>query len=178
MTNTDNLRTRNGEFLETRFPGELPLAPALRTVIVACADQRADPTHVLGLRLGEAAVVRNAGGRITPATLQAIAMMATVIAEEGESGGFEMIVMHHTDCGVSRLARHEDLLATYFGVPADELPAKHVTDPFAAVRADIATLRDNPFLPDDLIVSGLVYDVKTGAVSTAVEAAALRSGVQ
>ncbi len=176
MTNTDTLRARNAEFAATRYPGELPLPPALRTVIVACADQRADPTHVLGLGLGEAAVVRNAGGRITPATLQTIAMMATVIAEEGESGGFEMIVMHHTDCGVSRLAHHGDLLASYFGVPAGELPAKHVADPFAAVRADVDTLHANPILPDDLVVSGLVYDVKTGGVSVVIEAGPLRAG--
>jgi carbonic anhydrase len=169
MTVTDEVVARNTRFAAERFT-PLSLVPSLRAVVITCADHRVDPAHVLGLGLGEAAIVRNAWGRITPAAMQTVAMMAAVVAQEGESGGFELIVLHHTDCGVARLAAHEDLLAGYFGIAVDELPAKHVTDPRAAVAADVEQLRSNPALPDDLIISGLVYDVVSGSVEIAVPA--------
>jgi len=172
MTVTDQFIQRNAEFA-ARGPEPLSVVPALRAVVITCADHRVDPAHILGLGLGEAAVVRNAGGRITDTTLQTVAMMAIVIAEEGQSGGFELIVLHHTDCGVGRLAGHADLLASYFGIATERLPEKHVSDPIAAVAADVELLRSNPMLPRDLIVSGLVYDVDTGKVETVVPAAPL-----
>ncbi len=134
---------------------------------MTCADARVDPAHVLGLELGEAAVIRNIGGRITPPTLQAVAMMAMVVAQYDASGGFELIVLQHTDCGIRRLAEHHDLMASYFGVPIEELPNKHVTDPYRATAADVSALRANPAMPADLVISGLVYDVATGRVTSA-----------
>jgi carbonic anhydrase len=174
MSRIATLRDRNAEFVAARFAGELPPIPSMKTVVITCADPRVDPAYVLGLELGEAAVVRNAGGRITPATLQAVAMMATVVAEEGASGGFELILVHHTDCGVARLAPHEGMIAAYFGIPVEQLAEKHVTDPYRAVAADIEALRSNPLLPDDLIVGGLVYEVESGEAVVAVPPGPLR----
>jgi carbonic anhydrase len=165
MTVTETLRERNAAFAAQLL--EPPDAiPKLRTLVVTCADPRVDPAHVLGLELGEAAVIRNIGGRITPATLQAIAMLAVVVADFGASGGFELIVLQHTDCGIKRLSEYDDLMGSYFDVPIAELPAKHLTDPHKATAVDVATLRANPAMPDDLVISGLVYDVVTGRVTS------------
>jgi carbonic anhydrase len=176
MAASDALLARNADFAAKTFQRGLPVAPSLRMVIIACADQRADPTHVLELEPGEAAVIRNPGGRVTPGSLQAVAMLAAVAAGEGISGGFELVVMHHTDCGMTRLTRHEDLLADYFGVPAAEVEAKQVGDPRLAVEADLASLGDNPLLPSSLTVTGLVYDVETGLVETVAGPRRLREG--
>ena len=174
MTTAEALLERNAAFSARGFTPDLPVLPRLKTVLVTCADQRVDPAHVLGLDLGEVAVLRNPGGRITPAILQEVAMLAVVAAEEGATGGFELIVLHHTDCGMTRLARHPDLLSAYFGIERDELASKAVSDPEQSVVSDIEALRASPMLPSSLIVAGLVYHVETGGVTTVVAPGALR----
>jgi carbonic anhydrase len=70
MATFDTLIGRNQDFAAHHFPKNLPLMPTLRTMIIGCVDQRVDPAHLLGLQPGEAIVIRNVGGHITPATLQ------------------------------------------------------------------------------------------------------------
>ncbi len=105
--------------------------------------------------------------------MQTLAMLAAVAAREGAAGGWELVVLQHTDCGITRLADYTDVLADYFGVAEAELPAKAVTCPRQAVAADVAELKANPLLPATLIVSGL-YDVATGRLETVVEPGSLR----
>lgn len=170
MNAIDTLIERNGDFAAHRFAADLSLMPTLRTMIVGCVDPRVDPAQVLGLGLGEAAVIRNIGGRITPATLQTMAILGTIARVEGAppGGEFNVVVLHHTDCGITRLAGFPDLLAGYFGIPRDDLDAKAVADPWASVRADVAALKAQPTLPSEFVVSGLVYDVTTGRVDRVV----------
>ena len=160
------------------FTAGLAMMPNLRTMIIGCADPRVDPAEVLGLELGDAVVIRNIGGRITPSTLQTMAMLRLVAAADpaGPPGpGWNLIVLHHTDCGINRLTGYPDLLADHFGVPAAELEHKHVTDPWASVATDVAALKANPFLPAELVVSGLVYDVGTGRIEQVVGPEPLRN---
>ena len=175
MTTIDILTERNQEFAAHDFT-RLPLMPKLKTLIISCADPRVDPTHVLGLELGEALVIRNLGGRITPATFQMIAMLGAIAQVEGINPGknFNLIVFHHTDCGLTRLTEKPALLASYFGTAQAELETKAVTEPYTAVAGDIATLKANPALPGEWLVSGLVYDVTTGLVETVVSPGPLR----
>jgi carbonic anhydrase len=177
MTTTiDTLVARNDDFAAQRFRGGLSLMPSLKAIVVGCADPRVDPAQVLGLDLGEAAIIRNLGGRITPATLQTMAMLGLIPQVEGVAvgGGFHLIVLHHTDCGITRLVGFPDLLAQHLGVARDDLAAQAVTDPYAAVKVDVATLRANPNLRGDFLVSGLVYDVATGRIEVVVAPAPLR----
>lgn len=176
MTTLDTLTNRNQEFATHRFAANLPLMPTLRTLIISCADPRVDPAHVLGLELGEALVLRNAGGRVTPATLQMIALLGAIARVEGliPGSGFQLIVFHHTDCGLTRLTGNPDLLAGYLGVSQAELEAKAVTDPRAAVARDVAALKATPSLPGNWLVAGLVYDVTTGLVDIVVAPEFLR----
>jgi len=133
---------------------------------------------VLGIEPGEAVVIRNVGGRITPAALQTISLLGQIARVDGAGpeGGLNLVVLHHPDCGISRLARCRDQLAGYFGVPTDDLDAKAVADPMAAVEVDVGLLRTVASLPRDLIVSGFVYDVATGLLDTVVPPAPLGDG--
>jgi carbonic anhydrase len=176
VTVVATLTQRNRTFAATH-PGERPaLEPNLKVVILCCADHRADPAHVFGLKPNEAIVIRNPGGRVTPDFLRNLGVLATIAQVERLSSGFELILMQHTDCGLSHLSAetHAEVLAPFLGVRPAELGAKNLSDPREAVRSDIALLRQNPFVPPTLIVGGLVYDVDTGRVETIVPPAALR----
>lgn len=178
MDTIKTLNERHKRFVAHRFAPGLAMMPKLKTMIIGCADPRVDPAEVLGLELGDAAVIRNIGGRITPATLQTMAMLRLVAAADpgGPPGpGWNLIVLHHTDCGINRLTEHPDLLAEHFGIGKGELGSKHIADPWASVATDVAALKANPFLPAQLIVSGLVYDVATGHIEQVVGPELLRS---
>jgi carbonic anhydrase len=176
MTMLDTLIERNQDFAAHHFPKDLPLMPTLRAMIIGCVDPRVDPAHLLGLKLGEAVVIRNVGGRITPGTLQTIGMLGRVAQGEGgnPSGEFHLVVLQHTQCGIAHLEGNPDMLASYFGIGKEGLKAKAVTDPHAAVAVDVAALKANPVLPGNWLVSGLVYDVATGLIDVVVPPAPLR----
>jgi carbonic anhydrase len=177
MDTIDRLTERNTHFAAHQFRAGLVMMPTLKTMIIGCADPRVDPAEVLGLELGEAVVIRNIGGRITPATLQTMLMLRLVAAADpaGPPGpGWNLIVLHHTDCGINRLTGYPELLADHLGVDKAALDSQHVTDPWASVATDVAALKANPFLPAELIVSGLVYDVETGLIEQIVGPEQLR----
>jgi len=120
------------------------------------------------LEAGDAMVIRTLGGRITPATLQTITLLLTSAQILGANPGtFNIIVLHHTKCGITPLVQKPDLLARYFGVDEVDVETKAVTDPRAAVAVDVAVLKANP-QTREWSISGLVYDVTTGLVETIV----------
>jgi carbonic anhydrase len=165
MSTIETLADRNRDFATNGFTSQLPMMPKLKTMVIACADPRVDPAHVLGLEPGDAVVIRNVGGRITPATLQTMAMLRLVAGSENAAGpGWSLIILHHTDCGINHLAGYPDLLAEHFGISADELDSKHITNPHQSVKTDVELIKGNPFLPAEFLVSGLVYDVATGLI--------------
>jgi carbonic anhydrase len=158
----------------------LPRAlPNVRAIVIGCADMRVDPAHVLGIKPGEAVVMRNIGGRITPGLLEQLGLLGRIGEVAGEipggGGDFHIIVLQHTDCGITRLAGDTGMLAHYFQIQQGELKTKAVTDPQAAVAVDVASLRAIPALPGKWLVSGLVYDVVTGLVEVVVPPAPIRS---
>jgi carbonic anhydrase len=174
MTVIDTFHQRNATHAATRFV-PLPLRATLNTTIVTCVDPRVDPAHILGLALGEAAVIRNVGGRITPDTLQTLALLGRLPRPERAGvAAPHLVLLQHTDCGILQLERFPAPLAASFGIPADQLATKAIADPRAAVRVDVALLAATPELPGTLVVAGLVYDVATGLVATVVPPAALQ----
>jgi len=118
------------------------------------------PSDVLGLALGDALVMRNIGGRITPEALRAWALLGR-LGQGGPPGG-QFVIMHHTDCGIRRLADFPDQLAAWFEIPVAELESKAIHDPYASVRVDVRIARQ--VLPPRLPVTGVVYDVHTGLI--------------
>jgi carbonic anhydrase len=153
------------------------MMPSMKTTIIGCVDPRVDPSTVLGLRQGEAAVIRNVGGRIFPSTLQTMGMLRMVAKSNGaEMGaGWNLIVLHHTDCGINCLARQPEMLAKHFGVSPENLDALAITDPRRSVAVDVAALKSNPQLPADLLITGIVYDVSTGRIEIVVPTSPVHS---
>lgn len=143
----------------------LPMEVRLQAIVLTCMDPRVHPAEALGLQRGEAVVIRNGGGRVTPEFLTQVALLSALTqAEQQQGASFELIVMHHTDCGLSHLdqAGAHTLLGHYLGVPADEVPDHHPSNPERAVAYDLQKLRDHPAVPDSLTLSGLVLDLSTG----------------
>jgi carbonic anhydrase len=185
MNYIDSLLERNKTFAAQQpaagiLMSSLPSAlPNVKAVIIGCADMRVDPAHVLGIVPGEAVVLRNIGGRITPGLLQEMGLLGRIGEVAGEipggGGDFHLIVLQHTDCGITRLAGDPAMLAQYFRISEAELKRKAVSDPRAAVEGDVAFLRTIPGLPGAWFVSGLVYDVATGRVEVVVPPDRLRS---
>jgi carbonic anhydrase len=143
--------------------------PQLRLFVVTCLDPRIDPAHLLGLELSDAMVIRNGGGRATPAVIEEIAFIAQIAAGAVPEGPlFEVAVIHHNQCGTGALAddgfRHR--YAELVGGDEDELRERAVLDPVETVRVDVGLLRAAPAIPDRVRVSGHVYDVTTGLVET------------
>jgi len=152
---------RNAAFAATGRSPAFPFRPATPCRCLGCVDSRVDPSDVLGLELGEGVVMRNIGGRITPATLRSWALLGRLGQGQPPRSG-HLVILHHTDCGIRRLAAFPEQLAAFFEIPADELESKAVDDPYAAVRVDAAIARHT--LPPSRLVSGLVYDVNTGLI--------------
>ena len=111
MSTIDILLQRNHDFAAHRFVAGLSMRPSLHALIISCADPRVDPAHILGLEPGEAVVLRNVGGRVTPGTLQLLTMLLQVPTganananANANASPFQLIALHHTDCGITRLA--------------------------------------------------------------------------
>jgi carbonic anhydrase len=178
MTRMEPLLERNEQFARDYRPVPLGL-PETRTLILGCLDHRVDPALILGLRLGDAPVIRNAGGRVTPAVVEDVAYLA-FLAEQlfGGAGAdapeslFEVAIVHHTQCGTGFLADPAFLrrAAEATGLPEAGLRAGAVDDPYATVVTDVERLLASPLLSPKVSVSGHVYEVATGRVSTVVEA--------
>ena len=173
MTKMTPLLQRNEQFARTYTPVALGL-PAAQVIIVTCLDHRVDPATVLGLQLGDAPVIRNAGGRVTQAVIDDLAYLA-FLAEQlsggqgAQDGLVEVAVIHHTQCGTGLLAdpgfRHQAAAST--GLAETALEASAVADPHITVKTDVERLI--AALPPTVSVSGHVYDIATGRVTTTLE---------
>jgi carbonic anhydrase len=180
MNVIDDLVQRNKAFAESDFNADLKMMPSMKTVVIGCVDPRVDPADVLGLKHGEAAIIRNVGGRINPAALQNMAIVRTVANAQGKEigPGWNLIVLHHTDCGITPCLHHSpELLARNLGVSTADLDKLAIADPYAAVAIDVAALKANQQLPASFTVTGMVYDVATGLVETVVPPSILRPEV-
>jgi carbonic anhydrase len=175
----ESLLRRNREFAGRGFVPDLKMLPAGKTLIIGCVDPRVDPMDIFQLEPGEAAVIRNIGGRVNPALLETLGLLRAVSKGAGGIAGTDsnLIVLHHTDCGIRHCYHHaRGLLSRHLGVEMDSAldDTRAVNDPYAAVANDVATLKADPQLPPGYIVSGLVYDVATGLVETVVPPSRLR----
>src|SRR5215472_18017037 len=130
----DSMLERNQDFAArqsaagTLMPWLPQALPNVKAIIIGCADMRVDPAHVLGTKPGEAVVMRNIGGRITPGLLEQLGLLGRIGEVAGEvpggGGDFHIIVLQHTDCGITRLASDTHKLANYFQIKEEELRTK------------------------------------------------------
>jgi carbonic anhydrase len=172
------LLARNERFVEDSFTDGLKIIPSMKTLILGCVDPRVDPMDIFHLAPGEAAIIRNVGGRVNPSLVETMTILQTVSAAGGSplGAGWNLIVLQHTKCGIVGCYHHAPkLLAPYMGVDDSALDSLAITDPYQAVKVDVEALRANTEIPGGFTVSGLVYDVDTGRIETVVPPATLRA---
>jgi carbonic anhydrase len=151
----EHLTHDNERYLET-FPGPRPLRPRLRLAVVTCMDSRLDLFGALGLNVGDAHLLRNAGGMITEDMLRSLAL------SQRKLGTREIAVIHHTDCGMYNLddvAFRAEIAAETGRPPTWDVPG--FTDYEQAVREAVNDVRACEWLPCRDDVSGFVFDVST-----------------
>jgi carbonic anhydrase len=157
MSTIDELLESNRSFAAAFDQGGLPLPPARKVAIVACMDARLNPYPILGLKLGEAHVIRNAGGVITDDEIRSLAISQHLLGTE------EIMLIHHTDCGMLTFNDREfaDRLESETG-QRPEWEARSFGDLDQDVRDSIKRIKDSPFILRTDGVRGFVYDVATG----------------
>jgi carbonic anhydrase len=158
MSATDDL-LRNAEAYSSSFSPGATKAPAKKVAVLACMDARLDPARVLGLEEGDAHVIRNAGGVATEDAIRSLAI------SQHELGTEEIVLLHHTDCGVLGFDDDEfaDRLEGEAGTRPDWEPIGF-SDIEEDVRRAVQRIRESPFLPWTESVRGFVYEVETGRV--------------
>lgn len=157
MSTTDDLVKNNEDFARSFDKGDLPLPPARKIAIVACMDARLNPYPILGLGLGDAHVIRNAGGVITDDEIRSLAISQHLLGTE------EIMLIHHTDCGM--LTFNDQEFADRLEAETGQRPsweARSFPDLDQDVRDSIERIEDSPFVPRKDSIRGFVYDVETG----------------
>ncbi|GAC1311345.1 MAG: carbonic anhydrase [Vulcanimicrobiaceae bacterium] len=159
---TNEYLRRNLEYASTP-PGSSPSIPSGQVAIVACMDARLDVYAILGLRPGEAHVIRNAGGVVTDDVLRSLVISQRLL------GTVEIVLVHHTDCGMLKFT-DEALRAKIVAETGSEPPyAFHAFADLADdVRAGIAKIQGDPHIPHRDRVRGFSYDVATGRLHEVV----------
>ena len=160
MSATDELLANNAEYAEKFDKGGLPLPPSKKVAIVACMDARVMPALILGLKEGEAHVIRNAGGVVTDDEIRSLAISQRLLGTE------EIILIHHTDCGM--LTFNDDEFRQALQEDTGIKPtwsAEAFGDLEGDVRQSIARIKASPFIPRKDSVRGFVYDVETGKLN-------------
>jgi carbonic anhydrase len=158
MSVTDELLANNSRYTES-FSGPLPLPPAKGVAVVACMDARLNVYGVLGLNEGDAHVIRNAGGRAADA-------LRSLVISQRLLGTQEVLVVHHTDCGMLTFdnATLQGICREQLGADASDIDFLPFSDVEQSVRDDMEIIRSSPLIPNDTRVTGVVYDVQTGKI--------------
>ena len=160
MSATDELLKNNEDFAASFDKAELPLPPAKKVAVVACMDARVNPYPILGLELGDAHVIRNAGGVITDDEIRSLAISQRLLGTE------EIILIHHTDCGMltfsdddfkRQIQEETGIKPTWAAEAFDDLEGD--------VRQSIERIKSSPFIPNKDSVRGFVYDVESGKLT-------------
>ena len=172
MSVTDEVLKANEEYARNFALGHLPLPPARKLAVVACMDARLIVSQILGLKAGDAHIIRNAGGIVTEDALRSLIISHHLLGTQ------EVIIINHTDCGMLTF-KDEDLrarLQQQTGTAAVS-PASFqaFTNLERNVQEQIQKLKSHPWVPKQISVRGFVYDVKTGKLKEVREAHAASS---
>jgi carbonic anhydrase len=159
MALVNELLAANETYAEGFTKGDLPMPPGRKFAVVACMDARLDPAKALGLEEGDAHVIRNAGGRAADA-------LRSLVISQRLLGTQDVIVVHHTDCGMLTFdnATLHGICREQLGADASDIDFLPFSDLEQSVRDDVAIIRSSPLIAKDTPVTGFVYDVKTGKI--------------
>jgi carbonic anhydrase len=156
MTQIDRLLAANKSYAAARA-NVADARPSSHIAVVTCMDARIDVFATLGLHLGEAHIIRNAGGRVTDDVLRSLALSSQVLGVD------TVVVMQHTECGLAGVTDEE--LRALTGADLGFFP---IDDHAAALREDIETLSATPFLSPLRTIAGFIYDVQSGEIDDVV----------
>ncbi|KAK9454571.1 carbonic anhydrase [Dipodascopsis uninucleata] len=150
----------NAAYASQFTKGDLPLPPGRKFAVVTCMDARLDPSKALGLSEGDAHVIRNAGGRAKDA-------LRSVVISQQLLGTEEVLVIHHTDCGMLTFTNsdiHGLLQQKFKDVDTSTIDFLPFSDVKRSVSDDVEYLRSSKLIPDEIPISGWVYEVETGKI--------------
>ncbi len=161
----DDVIKANADYADAFALGGLEPVAARGLAIVTCMDSRIEPLALLGLRPGDAKILRNAGARVTEDVLRTLVLAVHLL------GVNRILVMPHTRCRMVQAqdgAVHESIRQRS-GLDTRSLDFRLISDQEAVLRADMRRIRSSPYLPEGLPVAGVVYDVDTGLVHPLLE---------
>ena len=163
MSEIDRLKQANAWFAEGFDKGDLEIPPARPLVVLTCIDARLDPAASFGLDIGDAHVIRNAGGRATEDAIRSLLISSWLL------GTREFAVIQHTDCGMTKFTDPvlRDMIRDQAGVDVD-MEFLSFADPEQSARDDVDAIRGTKGFPEGVTVSGYVYDVRDGRLHDVV----------
>lgn len=166
--NTDLIIEANIRYAEAYGDNsELPIVPARKLAILTCMDSRMDVFSLAGLRLGDAHIIRNAGGRASDDAIRSLVISNQLV------GTNEWLVIHHTDCGLEATNNEKmgrRLRETLNTAEGDFINWMTITDRIESIKDDVKRLRNHPLVPEDVAISGYLFDVKTGLLTEVIKA--------
>lgn len=154
----------NREFAASFDEGDLPAFAARGLAVITCMDSRLDPLRILGLRRGDAKILRNAGARVTGDVLRTLVLAVYLLGVD------RILVMPHSNCRMAQSSEDEihALIKREYDVDTRSLEFQTDTDQLSALRSDLNRIAANPLLPKTVAIAGALFDVGTG-VLTSVE---------
>ncbi|MGW4962121.1 beta-class carbonic anhydrase [Nonomuraea sp. NPDC004186] len=162
MSAFDDLYAANARFSKKFGNSGLTGRAGRGLAVVTCMDSRIDPLGLLGLKPGDAKILRNAGARVTDDVLRTLVLAVYLLGVE------RVLVMPHTDCGMAKVTDPDvHALTQERGVDTRSLEFHTVPDQTEALRHDLTRIRTSPFLPEGMPIAGAIYDVRTGRLTPA-----------
>ncbi len=157
MSVTDEYLANNERYAAGFDKGELPAPPSHKVAVIACMDARLVPSKILGIEEGQAHVISNAGGVVTDGEIRSLAISQRLLGTD------EIILIHHTDCGMLTLTDDEFKRSIENDVGVEPAWSPEAFDDLDDdVRESIARIKASPFIPHTDSVRGFVYEVETG----------------
>lgn len=164
MPHFDDLLAANREYAEdfglSGFDGIAHAGIAM----VTCMDSRIDPLRMIGLKPGDAKILRNPGGRVTDAALVALVLGVTLLQVR------RVLIVEHTRCAMATSSEDElkARVGAAAGTDASWMTLGAIDDQENTVRADVMRVRSHPLIGDDILVGGFIYDVDTGLLNPVI----------
>lgn len=166
--NLERITSANARYSESYHENsDLPMSPARKLAILTCMDSRIDVFSMAGLDLGDAHIIRNAGGRASEDAIRSLVISNQLV------GTNEWVVIHHTDCGLEATNNEKmgKLLRESLGTAeGDFINWMTISDSIESIKDDVNRLRNHPLVPGDVSISGFLFDVKTGLLTEVIKA--------
>jgi carbonic anhydrase len=156
----NDLIAANSDYVETFKYSELTGSAARGLAIVTCMDSRINPLSVVGMKSGDAKILRNAGARVTEDVLRTLVLATYLLNVD------RILVMPHTDCRMAQSdeSNIHELIDSKFGVDTRSLEFRVTKDQDAALETDVTRIRTYPLIREGVSVAGAIYDVKSGKI--------------